>query len=52
MSELIHAAPLSRGSELRKLGAFVRRDFLIAWSYRMSFLTSFVGLFAGALIFY
>ncbi len=50
------AVTLERGSsrvaELRKLAAFVRRDFLVAWSYRMSFVTSFVGLAGGALIFY
>ena len=42
----------SRGLELRKLAAFVRRDFLVAWSYRLSFLTSFLGLVGGALVFY
>ena len=41
-----------RGLELRKLAAFVRRDFLVAWSYRLSFLTGFLGLIGGALIFY
>jgi len=52
MSELTYAAAPSRLQELRKLGAFVRRDLLVMWSYRLSFLTSFVGLFGGALIFY
>jgi ABC-2 type transport system permease protein len=52
MTELTYAAAPSRLKELRKLSAFVRRDFLVQWSYRMSFLTSFVGLFGGALIFY
>jgi ABC-2 type transport system permease protein len=52
MSELTYAASPSRVQELRKLSAFVRRDFLVQWSYRLSFLTSFVGLFGGALIFY
>jgi ABC-2 type transport system permease protein len=52
MSELTYAASPSRVKELRKLSAFVRRDFLVLWSYRLSFLTSFVGLFGGALIFY
>ena len=52
MTELIYAAAPSRLQELRKLSAFVRRDFLVQWSYRLSFLTSFVGLFGGALIFY
>lgn len=52
MTELTYAAAPSRLKELRKLSAFVRRDFLVQWSYRMSFLTSFIGLFGGALIFY
>jgi ABC-2 type transport system permease protein len=52
MSELTYASSPSRVQELRKLSAFVRRDFLVLWSYRLSFLTSFVGLFGGALIFY
>ena len=30
----------------------MRRDFLVAWSYRLSFVTGFLGLVAGALIFY
>jgi ABC-2 type transport system permease protein len=41
-----------RGLEVRKLAAFVRRDFLVAWSYRLSFLTGFLGMIGGALIFY
>ncbi len=52
MTELTYDAAPSRMGELRKLSAFVRRDFLVQWSYRLSFLTSFVGLFGGALIFY
>jgi ABC-2 type transport system permease protein len=39
-------------SEARKLPAFVRREFLIAWSYRMSFVSDLVGLVAQALVFY
>jgi ABC-2 type transport system permease protein len=31
-------------SELRKLPAFVRRDFLTAWSYRVSFIGDIVGI--------
>ena len=41
-----------RRVELRKLAAFVRRDFLVAWSYRLSFVTGFLGLVGGALVFY
>ena len=52
MTELTYADAPSRLHELRKLSAFVRRDLLVQWSYRLSFLTSFIGLFGGALIFY
>lgn len=39
-------------SEALKLPAFVRRDFLIAWSYRMSFVSDLVNLAGQALLFY
>jgi ABC-2 type transport system permease protein len=39
-------------AEAAKLPAFVRRDFLVAWSYRMSFVTDLLGLLGQALIFY
>jgi ABC-2 type transport system permease protein len=39
-------------AELRKLPAFARRDLLIAWSYRTSFFSQWVGLATGALTFY
>lgn len=38
--------------EIRKLPAFVRRDFLVAWSYRAAFFTDWIGLVFGALMFY
>jgi len=38
-------------AELRKLPAFVRRDFLVAWSYRMSFFSDLVNLAGQALVF-
>jgi len=38
--------------EVRKLPAFVRRDFLIAWSYRVSFVTDLLGLVGATVIFY
>ena len=38
--------------ELRKLPAFVRRDFLVAWSYRMSFFSDALSLFSLMLVFY
>lgn len=42
----------SRGLQPGRLAAFVRRDFLVAWSYRLSFLTGFLGMIGGALVFY
>ena len=39
-------------SEARKLPAFVRRDFLVAWSYRVSFITDIVGLVSATVVFY
>jgi ABC-2 type transport system permease protein len=39
-------------AETRKLAAFARRDFLIAWSYRMSFVSDLFGLVGQALVFY
>jgi ABC-2 type transport system permease protein len=38
--------------ELGKLGAFLRRDFLVAYSYRLAFFMDIVGLVAQAFIFY
>jgi ABC-2 type transport system permease protein len=38
--------------ELAKLPAFLRRDFLIAWSYRVPFFTDAIGLAIQALLFY
>ena len=38
--------------ELRKLPAFVRRDFLVAWSYRLPFITDWIGLAFQAFVFY
>jgi ABC-2 type transport system permease protein len=38
--------------EARKLPAFLRRDFLVAWSYRMSFFSDLLGLVAQAFLFY
>jgi ABC-type multidrug transport system permease subunit len=39
-------------AELAKLPAFLRRDFLTAWSYRMVFFTDLVSLVLQALMFY
>jgi ABC-2 type transport system permease protein len=39
------------GAELWKLPAFLRRDFLVAWSYRMAFFSDILALFTQALLF-
>ncbi len=39
-------------TELRKFGAFMRRDFLVAWSYRMAFVSDLLGLVGLVLVFY
>jgi ABC-2 type transport system permease protein len=38
--------------ELAKLPAFVRRDFLVAWSYRLSFVSEWLALLLQVLVFY
>jgi len=38
-------------AEAGKIGAFVRRDFLIAWSYRLAFVTDVVSMAAQAFVF-
>jgi ABC-2 type transport system permease protein len=40
------------GQELRKLPAFARRDFLVAWSYRLVFVSDVLALFLQAFLFY
>ena len=37
--------------EIRKLPAFLRRDFLIAWSYRLNFVSDWMSLIVQALLF-
>ena len=39
-------------TELGKLPAFVRRDFLVAWSYRLPFVSDWVNLILQAFLFY
>jgi ABC-2 type transport system permease protein len=46
------ARPAILLGEIRKLPAFVRRDFLVAWSYRAAFFTDWLGLVFGTLMFY
>jgi len=43
--------PRALVAELRKLPAFARRDFLVAWSYRMSFVSDWVGLAVQVVLF-
>lgn len=38
--------------ELRKIPAFVRRDFLVAWSYRLSFFSDITNLVSLTVVFY
>jgi ABC-2 type transport system permease protein len=38
--------------ELWKIPAFIRRDFLVSWSYRMSFVSDLVNLAGQILVFY
>ena len=38
--------------EIRKMPAFVRRDFLVAWSYRLSFVSDIVNLVGQIVVFY
>jgi ABC-2 type transport system permease protein len=38
-------------AELSKLPAFLRRDFLVAWSYRMSFFSDFIALATQMFVF-
>jgi ABC-2 type transport system permease protein len=38
--------------ELWKIPAFIRRDFLVAWSYRMSFFSDLVNLAGQIVVFY
>ena len=54
MSEFALPAGRVRGvtGELRKLPAFVRRDFLVAWSYRMSFVSDLVSMTGQIIVFY
>lgn len=40
------------GEELWKVTAFIRRDFLVAWSYRMSFVSDLVNLAGQIVVFY
>jgi ABC-2 type transport system permease protein len=40
------------GRELAKLPAFARRDMLVAWSYRATFISDVLSLFLQALLFY
>jgi ABC-2 type transport system permease protein len=49
----VSAVPASFGPpvEAGKVGAFLRRDFLIAWSYRMSFVSDVAGLILMVTVF-
>src|SRR5437870_437672 len=52
ISLALHAAARQRPTrELAKLSAFLRRDFLTAWSYRMSFVSEWFALVLQAFMF-
>ena len=54
MSAVAHPTPgrlQTLARESAKLPAFLRRDLLIAWSYRLSFLSEWLGLFLQAIMF-
>jgi len=40
------------GAEIGKIAAFLRRDFLVAWNYRLALLSDMVTLVAQTVIFY
>ncbi len=46
------APRLGIGAEIGKLGAFLRRDLLVAWSYRVDFFSDIAGLFVQVFMFY
>jgi ABC-type polysaccharide/polyol phosphate export permease len=48
----MHDDRLALGAELRKVAAFLRRDFLIAWSYRTSFFSDWVNMLGQVVVFY
>jgi ABC-2 type transport system permease protein len=53
MSTTISTAPgPSILQEARKLFAFLRRDFLVAWSYRLAFFSDWLNLFLQIVLFY
>lgn len=51
MTALTHTADVVL-DELAKLPAFLRRDLLVAWSYRLAFVSEWGGLVLQALMFY
>lgn len=53
MNAPVAVGPLRRlGGELAKAPAFLRRDLLTAWSYRVAFFGDMLGLITQAVIFY
>ncbi len=51
MTSLALSRPRTVLGEAHKLSAFVRRDFLVAWSYRMGFFSDAANLVGQALVF-
>jgi ABC-2 type transport system permease protein len=42
----------SAGGEIRKLPAFIRRDFLVAWSYKFALVSDWLGLLVQTIFLY
>lgn len=51
MAEIATRRPVML-EEVRKLAAFVRRDFLEAWSYRLAFVSDWLSMLAQVVVFY
>jgi len=47
-----HGFVRGRLGEAAKVGAFMRRDFLVAWSYRMAFFSDITGMLVQTVTFY
>jgi ABC-2 type transport system permease protein len=46
------SAPIGLRSELRKISAFLRRDLLVAWSYKGRFISDWLGIGLQVILFY
>jgi ABC-2 type transport system permease protein len=51
VSEATTAERATLRGEVAKLPAFARRDILVAWSYRLPFVTEWIGMFVQVIVF-